>query len=143
MITATNAIKSYTRLLKRTTNSVWKLLLINTLILAMVLYTLIFTDAQRHEDFYLNGFIFDGLILYLILFPCFKAIIHLTNLYICRTQLDAYKMQMAEFISEYDYIIYIKKPLRKIHNLFLLYPLVMLAHVAIAFTCYYLKSYCL
>lgn len=143
MITATHTIKSYSRLLKRTMNSVWKLLLIHTLILMMVLYTLMFTDAQRHEDFYLNDSIFNGLILYLILFPCVKAIIHLTNLYTCRAQLDSYKMQMAEFISEHDYIIYIKKPLRKIQNLFLLYPLVMLAHVAIAFTCYHLKDYCL
>jgi|GEM_PF-3988204 len=122
-------------------NSVWKLLLINTLILAMVLYTLIFTDAQRHKDFYLNNSILNWLILYLILFPCFKALIHLMNLYSFRTQLDSYKMQMAEFISEHDYIVYIKKPLRKIQTLFLLYPLVMLAHGLIAFTCYYLKDH--
>lgn len=143
MITATNAIKSYSRVLKRMMNSVWKLLLINTLILAMFIYTFMFTDAPRHKDFYLNDSIFNGLILYLILFPCFKALIHLTSLCIFRTQLESYKMQMVQFISEYDYITYIKKPQRKIQTLFLLYPLVILAHVAIAFTCYYLKNYCL
>ncbi len=143
MITATNAIKSYSRILKRMMNSVWKLLLINMLILAMFMYTFMFTDAPRHRDFYMNDSIFNGLILYLILFPCFKALVHLPNLCICRTQLDCFKMQMVEFISEYDYVIYIKKPLRKIQTMFLLYPLVILAHVAIAFACYYLKNHSL
>lgn len=122
-------------------SSVWKLLLINTLIMAMFLYTFMFTDAPRHRDFYLNDSLLDGLILYLLLFPCFKALIHMANLYIFRTQLDLYKMQMAEIISEHDYIVYIRKPLRKIQNIFLFYPLVILAHLAIAFTCYYLKNH--
>lgn len=142
MITTTEAIKPYSRILKRMVSSVWKLLFINALILAMVMYTFVFTDAQRHRDFYLNDSFWNGLILYLILFPCLKALIHMANLYIFRTQLDSYKMQMAEIISEHDYIIYIQKPLRKIQTLFLFYPLVILAHVAIAFTCYYLKNHC-
>lgn len=141
MATATHMIKPYSRILKRMAGSVWRLLMINTLILMMVIYTLIFTDAQRHSDFYLHDSVFDGLILYLILFPCMKALIHLTNLYIYRMQLDTYKMQMAETISVQDYIIYIEKPLRKIHVFFLSYPLVILAHAAIAFTCYYLKGH--
>jgi hypothetical protein len=142
MITTTDAIKPYSRILKRMVSSVWKLLLINALILAMAVYTFVFTDAQRHRDFYLNDSFWNGLILYLILFPCLKALIHMANLYIFRTQLDSYKMQMAEIISEHDYIIYIQKPLRKIQTLLLFYPLVILAHVAIAFTCYYLKNHC-
>jgi hypothetical protein len=141
MITATNAIKSYSRILKRMVNSIWKLLLINMLILAMVLYTLIFTDAQRHRDFYLHDSILNWLTVYFILFPCLKALIHMASLYLYRTQLDSYKLQMAEIISEHDYIIYIERPLRKIQTLFLCYPLVILAHAAIAFTCYYLKTH--
>ncbi|MCZ8285138.1 MAG: hypothetical protein O9353_06740, partial [Bacteroidia bacterium] len=84
---------------------------------------------------------FNGLVLYMILFPCFKALIHLMNLCNLRTQLDSQKMQTVEFISEYDYVAYIKTPLRRIQFLFLLYPLVILAHVAIAFICYYLRDH--
>lgn len=141
MITTIDSIKPYSRILKRMVGSVWKLLLLNALILVLFLYTFIFTDAPRHRDFYLNNSLLDGLILYLILFPCLKALIHMANLYIFRTQLDLHKMQMAEIISEYDYVIYIRKPLRKIQTLFLFYPLVILAHVAIAFACYYLKNH--
>lgn len=141
MIAAVNTIKPYSRILKRMGTSVWKLLTINALILSMLLYTFMFTDAQRHEDFYLNNFILNGLILYLALFPCFKALIDLTSLYIFRSQLYSYKMQVGEFISEYDYTVYIKKPLRKIQDLFLLYPLALMAHAAMALSCYYLKDH--
>lgn len=143
MTTPTHAIKPFSEALKRMMDSIWKLLLINTLVLCVALYTLIFTDAHRHKDFYLNDFILNGLLLYLSVFPCFKSFIHLTSLCIFRTQLNYHKLQIAESISEHDYILYIKKPLRKIQTLLLLYPLVLLAHGAIAFACYYLKTHCL
>lgn len=141
IITAENTIKPYSRVLKQIAGEVWKLLLINTLVLAMVLYTLVFTDVQRHKDFYLNQTVFNGLILFLILFPGIKTLIHLASLYICKTRLALYKMEMAETISEPDYVRYIKQPLQKIRMLFMIYPVVILAHALMAFVCYYLKNH--
>lgn len=143
-IAAADTIKPYSQVLNRMVSSVWKLLLINTLILIVVLYTLVFTDAQRQDkDLYLTHVILNVLIFYLILVPCIKALVHLGSLYICRTRLDLYKIKMAEIISESDYATYIQQPLRKIHIMFLTYPLVILAHLAMVFTCYYLKFYVL
>jgi hypothetical protein len=141
LITDTDMIRPYSQVLKRIVSSVWKLLLINALVLAMVLYTLMFTDAQRHEDFYLSPAIFNGLIIYFILFPAIKALMHLVSLYICKARLNLYKMQMAEVISEPDYVRYIKQPLRKIQILFMVYPVVILTHAVIVFICYYLKEH--
>lgn len=124
-------------------SSVWKLLLFNTLLLAAAMYLFIFTDHRQNQELYTTHAILNGLMIYLILFPCLQALIHLTNLYICRSQLELYKMQMAEIISEQDCIAYIEKPLRKIHVLLLFYPLVLLAHAVIVFTCYYLKEHLL
>jgi hypothetical protein len=139
ILTAKDTIKPYSQIIKRIVSSVWKLLLVNILLLIMIIYVLMFTDAPMHEDFYMSDAILNGFAFYFTVFPCFKILVQFISLYICKTRLNLYRMQMAEVISESDYDTYLKRPLRKIQTLFLTLPLVLLMHLIMAYVCYRLK----
>ncbi len=139
ILTAKDNIKPYSQVIKRIVSSVWKLLVVNALILIMIIYVLMFTDAPMHEDFYMSNAILNGFIFYFAVFPSLKVLIQFVSLYICKTRLHLYRMQMAEVISESDYDTYFQRPLRKIQTLFLTLPLVLLIHLSMAYICYHLK----
>eukprot|EP01012_Entosiphon_sulcatum_P055154 TRINITY_DN76678_c0_g1_i1.p1 TRINITY_DN76678_c0_g1~~TRINITY_DN76678_c0_g1_i1.p1 ORF type:complete len:156 (-),score=9.54 TRINITY_DN76678_c0_g1_i1:15-482(-) len=131
-------IMPYPQFLKHVAGSIRKLLFLNLAILGVVLLLSLTSLQEDVRDLPATPYILSGLILYFILYPCLKALIHLTRLYDYNTRLMTWKMQMAETISESDYLN-ATQYLQKIRTLLRIYPLVLLVHLAIAFTCYYLK----
>ena len=131
-------IKPYPQFLKQMAASIGKLLLLNLAILGVILLFSLTSLQKDVAELRATPYILSCLILYFILYPFIKAVIHLIRLYEYNTRLMTWNIQMAETISESDYLI-ISQCIQKIRILLRIYPLVILVHLSIAFACYYLK----